>query len=54
MPHLKALRYGKYETRGLGCGSTSNICQDVLKSVNLLDEQQFVDSQLVGTVYGDD
>ena len=36
IPHLKALRYGIYETRGFSCGSTSSICQGILKSGNLL------------------
>ena len=36
MPHWKALRYGKYELRGLSCGSILSICQDVWKSGNLL------------------
>ena len=44
VPHLKALRYGKDETRGLSCGSTSRIWQDILKSDNLLHKQGFVDS----------
>ena len=38
--HLKALRYGKYETRGLSCGSTSSICQEILKSDNLLHKMK--------------
>ena len=32
-PQLKALRYGVYETRGLSFGSTSSICQGILKVV---------------------
>ena len=36
VPHLKALRYGKCESRGLYCYITSNVCHDVLKSDNLL------------------
>ena len=35
VPHVKALSYGKYESRGISSGSTSCICQDVLKSKNL-------------------
>ena len=42
--YWKALRCGKYETRGLNCGSTLSICQDVLKSDNLLHKLGFVDS----------
>ena len=44
IPHLKDLRYGKYEKRGLSFGSTSSICQGILKSDNLLHKQGFVDS----------
>ena len=37
VPHRKALRYGKYEPRGLSCAdSILSICQDVWKSGNLL------------------
>ena len=43
-PHLKGLRYGKYESRGLSCGWTYSICQDVMKSDNLLHKWGFVDS----------
>ena len=50
MSHLKAFRHGKYETKGLSCGITSSICQDVLKSDNLLHKQGFVDSQMKTTV----
>ena len=42
VPHWKTLTYGEYEPRG---GSTLNICQDVLKSANILQKQGFVDSQ---------
>ena len=31
VPHWKALTSGKFEPRALICGSTSSICQDVLK-----------------------
>ena len=51
VPHLKALRYGIYERRGLSCGSTSSICQDFLKSDNLLPKPGFVDSQMRTTVF---
>ena len=51
VPHWKDLRYGKDEIRGLTRGSISRICQDVLKSVNLLHNWGFVDSQMVGTVF---
>ena len=30
----------------MSCGSTLNICQDVLKSASLLQKQGFVDSQM--------
>ena len=36
----------EYETRGLCCGCTSSICQEVIKSDNLLHKQGFVDSLL--------
>ena len=44
VPHLKGLRYDKDESRGLSCGYTSSICQDVMKSDNLLHKRRFVDS----------
>ena len=47
---MKGLRYVKDESRGLNCDSTSGICQDVLKSDNLLHKWSFVDSQFVTTV----
>ena len=50
IPHLKGLRYGIPKTRGFSCGSSSNICQDVLKNGNLLHQWVFVDSQSVTTV----
>ena len=50
VPHLKGLRYSIYETRGLICGSTSSIGQDILKNGNLLHKWDFVDSQSVTTV----
>ena len=43
MPHWKALRYGKDDSRGLTYGSTLNIHQGILKSGNL--QHKFVDSQ---------
>ena len=43
VPYRKSLKYGIYERRGLSCGSTSSICQDFLKSDNLLHKQGFVD-----------
>ena len=50
VPYLKGLRYGKDESKGLNCGCTSVICQDVMKSDNLLHKQGFVDSQMVANV----
>ena len=44
VPHLKFIIHGKYETRGLSCGSTSSICQEILKSDNLLHKRGFADS----------
>ena len=49
-PHLKALRYGIYEKRGLSCGSTSSICQGILKNGNLLHKWGFVKTQSLRTV----
>ena len=51
MPHWRALRYVKDEKRRHGFGSTSAICQDVLKTDNLLHKRGHVDSQMVSTVY---
>ena len=50
--NLKALSSGKYELSGLCFGSTLNICQDFLKSDNLLHKQSFVDYQIKDTVLG--
>ena len=50
VPHLKALRYGIYETRGLSCGSTSSICKCTLKSGNLPFKRGFVRTLLLRTV----
>ena len=52
MPHLKALRYGIYEARLPSCGSTSSICQAILKSVNLTHKQGYVKTQLICIVPG--
>ena len=49
-PNLKALRYGKDDSRGQSCGSTLNIHQDVLKSGNLLYKWGFFDSQFGITI----
>ena len=51
VPHLKALKYGKDGSGGLSCGSTSNICQDVLKSNNLLHKTGIVNSRSQITVF---
>ena len=50
MPHLKALNYGKDESKELSCGSTSSICQGILKSDNLLHKPGFVKTQSLRTV----
>ena len=50
IPYWKALRYGKDESRGLRCGSTFNVHQDLLKSCNLLHKRGFVDSQSNSTI----
>ena len=36
--------------RGLSCGSAFHICQDLLKSANVLHKWGFVDSQMSSTV----
>ena len=46
----EALRHGKDNSRGLSCGNTLNIHQDILKSGNLLDKRGFVDSEFATTV----
>ena len=51
IPHLKAVKNGKYEKRGLSGGSTPSFCQDFLKSNNLLHKQGFVDFQTKTTVH---
>ena len=50
VPYLKGLRYGKDESRGISCGCTSSICQDVMKRDTLLRNQGFVDSLLQTTL----
>ena len=50
MPCLKGLSYGKDESRGLSCGYRFSICQNVMKSDNLLHIRGFVDSLLQTTV----
>ena len=50
LTHWKALRYSKDDLRGLNCGSTINIHQEVLKNGNLLHKRTFVDSQFGTTV----
>ena len=50
VPHLEALRCGKDEKRGFSCGRNSSICQDNLKSTNLLHKRGLVNSQLIDTV----
>ena len=54
VPHWKALRYGNDESRGISYNSTLNICQDVLKSGNLLHKRGFDDSQSHTTVISDE
>ena len=46
----KAFVVVKNETKELSCGSTFNICHDVLKIAHLLHKCGFVDSQLLRTV----
>ena len=49
--HWKALRYEKNELGGLSYNTTFSICEDVLKSDNLLNKQGFFDSLMHTTVY---
>ena len=51
VPHWKALRYGKNGSRELSCGSTSSICQGILRIDNLLNKRVFVKTQSFRTVY---
>ena len=51
VPHRKTLLYGKFELKGLSCGSPFSICQDVLKIAHLLHKRGFVDSRMVTTVH---
>ena len=46
VPHLKALISGIMELRGLGCGSTFNLCHALLKKAILLHTEVLVDSQM--------
>ena len=46
----KTLSFSKYEARGLSSGNTLRLCQDVLKSANLLHKLGLVDSQMKTTV----
>ena len=50
VPHWKALSYGDNEFRGLSCRRNSRICQDILKSGNLLHKQGFVETQSLRNV----
>ena len=50
IPYWKDLRGGKYFQRELIFGNTINICQDIMKSANLLHKQGFDDSQSSTTV----
>ena len=51
MPHLKAVISGKYEPRGLKCGSTFRVCQTLLKSAVLLHKVGLVKTAVPITVY---
>ena len=50
VPHWKALRYGKDGSRGLNCGSTLSIRQDLSKSEDILNKWGFVDFQIKTSV----
>ena len=54
VPHLKALNFGIYKSRGLSCDRTSGIFQGILRSNNLLHKQGFVKTQLLHTVQNDE
>ena len=45
VPHWKALRYGKDDSKGLSYGSILNIYQAVFKSGNLLHKRGIIDFQ---------
>ena len=51
VPHLKVLRCVIYEPRGLRCGSTLHISQNVLKSATLLHNLMRIPVFLHGTVH---
>ena len=51
VPHLKALRYGKDDSKGLSCGSIFDFIQGILKIEDLLHKQGLVETQLLRTVY---
>ena len=51
VPYWKALSHGKYEPRGLSCGGTLKICQDVLKSANLLHKWGIVSFPMASIVH---
>ena len=51
LEHTVPLSAGKYEPRGLKHSCTLDICQQVLKSSNLLHKHDFVDSQMQTIVY---
>ena len=48
--YYKDLNTEKYELRGWSCGSSLNICQDVLKNTMVQHKQSFIDSQAISTV----
>ena len=50
LPHLKALWYGKDDSRELSSVRTINIHQGVLKSGNLLHKPGIIDSQFGTTI----
>ena len=45
VPNWKALRYGKYEPRGISCNITLKTFQNILKNVNLIHKRGFDDYQ---------
>ena len=45
--YWKALSVDTYEPRGLSCGSTLNICQEIMNCANSLHKRGFLNSQMM-------
>ena len=50
LSHMLNMLSHMVNMRGLSYGSTFEICQDIMKSVNLVHNCRFIHSQVVGTV----